>query len=172
MNFLSVAQADRHAAEKTAGKSQLFLCPLVTLCSHCMQQPHFLDLYLGDRVTTHSNPTALRCFTTPPHPRPHCLLRSLLAATGLRAGFAEFLLHLSESHSLRMLGQQEGPLESQVQPHSIVSPTLSSVTRFVLSIYPGWGMMLGASYRGASQSDSGSPPHCWVSIQMISHEHW
>lgn len=44
MNFLSVAQADRRAAEKAAGQPQLFLWSLVALCGHWIQQPHFLIL--------------------------------------------------------------------------------------------------------------------------------
>ena len=66
MNFLSVAQADRHAAEKTAGKSQLFLCPLVTLCSHWMQQPPFLIWIFILGTELQLTPTPLHCIASPP----------------------------------------------------------------------------------------------------------
>lgn len=139
--FLFFAHPDRHAPEETTGQPQLFLCPLVTLCSHRMQPPppHFLIwIFISG---TELQLSAGLSISTPLHPSLHCMAAPapgstvscghFLAATGLWAGFSEFLPHLSESH---WVSDCKGSRNSLHEP----SPALLCCPSYSLSIDTHW----------------------------------
>ena len=138
MNFLSVAQADRHAAEKAAGQPQLFLWSLVAVCGHWMQQPHFLILAfisLGTELQLSaelSTPALLhpRLIAFPPSPAiPYGTVSCghFLAATGSQelASLNSFCICQTDIESQNVTAARRAFREPSLTL-CIISPTLSS----------------------------------------------